>query len=114
MYMRNQISLHGSHLASSIYSPCLALRFASFLLFGIIASSGLRILIDNKIDFGDKRNLVIASVILTIGVGSAIIKVERFELHGMTLVAIIGVVLNIVLPKENDEKSDKRQKDTVA
>ncbi|MED4532624.1 solute carrier family 23 protein [Metabacillus fastidiosus] len=101
-----------SALIHSIPTPVMG--GVSILLFGIIASSGLRILIDNKIDLGDKRNLVIASVILIIGVGGAIIKVEGFELHGMALAAIIGVVLNIVLPKGKDEKSDKRQKDTVA
>ena len=47
----------------------------SFLLFGIIASSGLRMLIDNKIDLENKRNLIISSVILVIGVGGAFIKI---------------------------------------
>lgn len=41
----------------------------SILLFGIIASSGLRMLVDSKVDFGDKRNLVVSSVILVIGIG---------------------------------------------
>ena len=48
----------------------------SILLFGIIASSGLRMLVDNKVDFGNKRNLVIASVILVLGIGGAFIKVS--------------------------------------
>ena len=48
----------------------------SILLFGIIASSGLRMLVDNKVDFGNNRNLVIASVILVLGIGGAFIKVS--------------------------------------
>jgi len=72
----------------------------SILLFGIIASSGLRMLVDSKIDFEDKRNLVIASVILIIGIGGAILKLpfKDIQIQGMALAAILGVVLNLILP----------------
>ncbi|RFU63348.1 solute carrier family 23 protein [Peribacillus glennii] len=71
----------------------------SILLFGIIASSGLRMLIDNKVDFGNNRNLIIASVILVIGVGGAYVKLsDAVSLSGMALAAIIGVLLNLILP----------------
>ncbi|MFL6562031.1 MAG: solute carrier family 23 protein, partial [Bacillus sp. (in: firmicutes)] len=71
----------------------------SILLFGIIASSGLRMLVDSKIDFGNKRNLVISSVILVIGIGGAVIKVsESLQIQWMALAAICGVLLNIILP----------------
>ncbi len=72
----------------------------SILLFGIIASSGLRMLVDSKIDFADKRNLVISSVILILGVGGAILKlpIKDIEIHGMALSAIFGVLLNLILP----------------
>ncbi|MDQ0227100.1 solute carrier family 23 protein [Metabacillus niabensis] len=75
----------------------------SILLFGIIASSGLRIMIENKLDLGSKRNLIISSVILVIGIGEATIKYGGFDLHGMALAAIIGIVLNLVLPQKDDE-----------
>ena len=76
----------------------------SILLFGIIASSGLRMLIDNNIDLGSKRNLIISSVIIVIGVGGAFIKVsDQLQLSGMALAAIVGVVLNLVLPREDNE-----------
>ena len=79
----------------------------SILLFGIIASSGLRMLVDSKIDFGDKRNLVISSVILVIGIGGAFIKVTNsFQIQGMALAAICGIVLNLVLPGRPDEAGD--------
>jgi uracil permease len=84
-------------LISSIPTPVMG--GVSILLFGIIASSGLRMLVDSKIDFGDKRNLVISSVILVIGIGGAVLKVsEQFEIHGMALAAICGVLLNLILP----------------
>ncbi|MGG1678783.1 solute carrier family 23 protein [Neobacillus sp. NRS-1170] len=78
----------------------------SILLFGIIASSGLRMLVDSKIDFGDKRNLVISSVILVMGIGGAIVKLPfNIQIQGMALAAIIGVLLNLILPgrQEADE-----------
>lgn len=91
----------------------------SILLFGIIASSGLRMLVDSKIDFGNKRNLVISSVILVIGIGGAVIKVsESLQIQGMALAAICGVLLNLILPgkepiNENmlveTESSDKQK-----
>ena len=56
-------------------------------------------LVDSKIDFGDKRNLVISSVILVIGIGGAIVKLPfNIEIQGMALAAISGVLLNLILP----------------
>ena len=84
-------------LISSIPTPVMG--GVSILLFGIIASSGLRMLVDSRIDFGDKRNLVISSVILVIGIGGAVLKVtEQFQIQGMALAAICGVILNLILP----------------
>nr|WP_304215760.1 solute carrier family 23 protein [Fredinandcohnia onubensis] len=83
-------------LISTIPTPVMG--GVSILLFGIIASSGLRMLVDSKVDLGDNRNLVISSVILVIGIGGAFIRVLGFEVHGMALAAIIGVLLNLILP----------------
>ncbi|MDP4154413.1 MAG: solute carrier family 23 protein [Bacillota bacterium] len=80
----------------------------SILLFGIIASSGLRMLVDSKIDFGNNRNLAISSVILVIGIGGAFIKVsDQFQIQGMALAAIIGILLNLVLPGKPDVSTDE-------
>jgi uracil permease len=79
----------------------------SILLFGIIASSGLRMLVDSKIDFGNKRNLVISSVILVIGIGGAFIKVsESFQIQGMAFAAIAGVLLHLILPGKEPVSED--------
>jgi uracil permease len=79
----------------------------SILLFGIIASSGLRMLVDSKIDFGNNRNLAISSVILVIGIGGAFIKIsDQFQIQGMALAAIIGIILNLVLPGKPDVSTD--------
>ncbi|WP_456275561.1 solute carrier family 23 protein [Bacillus sp. AK128] len=90
---------------SSIPTPVMG--GVSILLFGIIASSGLRMMIDSKIDLGKNRNLIISSVILVIGIGGAIIKVsEHFEVHGMALAAILGILLNVILPDREVESGD--------
>ncbi|MBR7552817.1 uracil-xanthine permease family protein [Allobacillus sp. GCM10007491] len=86
-----------SVLIESIPTPVMG--GVSILLFGIIASSGLRMLIDNNIDLGKKRNLIISSVILVIGVGGAFIQInDNVQIAGMALAAIIGVILNLILP----------------
>ncbi|MBO1911251.1 hypothetical protein J4G37_41475, partial [Microvirga sp. 3-52] len=85
--------------------PTAVLGGISILLFGIIASSGLRMLVDHNVDFGNQRNLVISSVILVIGIGGATIKFsETFEIEGMALAAIVGVLLNLLLPGKAEEK----------
>jgi len=92
-------------LISSIPTPVMG--GVSILLFGIIASSGLRMLIDSRVNLDDKRNLIITSVILVIGIGGAFIRVsEQFEVHGMALAAIVGIVLNLVLPGREDTTSE--------
>lgn len=92
-------------LISTIPTPVMG--GVSILLFGIIASSGLRMLVDSKIDFGDKRNLIISSVILVIGIGGAFIKVsEQFQIQGMAMAAICGLILNLVLPGREPAKDD--------
>ena len=97
-------------LISSIPTPVMG--GVSILLFGIIASSGLRMLVDSKVDLDEKRNLIIASVILVIGIGGAFIKVsEQFEVHGMALAAIVGILLNVLLPgKPNVDEDNERYK----
>ncbi|WP_026858455.1 solute carrier family 23 protein [Jeotgalicoccus psychrophilus] len=88
-------------VVQSIPSPVMG--GVSILLFGIIAASGLRMLIDARIDFDNKRNLVIASVILVIGIGKAHLDFTigniPFNLEGMALAAVAGIILNLILPK---------------
>jgi uracil permease len=69
------------------------------LLFGMIASIGIKTLIDSKTDFSITRNQVIVSVILTIGIGGAQMSYGNFSLAGIGLASVIGVILNLILPK---------------
>lgn len=70
------------------------------LLFGTIASIGLKTIIDAKIDLMVPRNLVIVSVILTCGIGGLILKIDStVNLSGVGLVSILAIVLNLLLPQ---------------
>lgn len=73
----------------------------SIILFGMIASVGVRILINAKLDFSHSRNLMISALIFVLGIG-----IDKFPLpndltiSGLAVAALVGVVLNKVLPKE--------------
>ncbi|MDZ5781746.1 solute carrier family 23 protein [Marinococcus luteus] len=87
----------------------------SILLFGIIASNGLRMLIDNNIDLGIKRNLIISSVILVTGIGGAFIEIgEYFEISSMALATVIGMVLHAVLPGKEDSYGNRSMFESVS
>ncbi len=94
-------------LISTIPQPVMG--GVSILLFGIIAASGLRMMIDSKIDFGINRNLVIASVILVVGIGGAFIEIEPLNdlrIEGMALASILGILLNLLLPGNKEGEND--------
>ena len=82
----------------------------SFLLFGMIAANGLRILVDNKINFEAKRNLIITAVILDVGIGGTYLKLGNFQLTSIALSTIFGIVLNLILPKKAASEAEHEKK----
>ncbi|MBI5447685.1 MAG: uracil-xanthine permease [Gammaproteobacteria bacterium] len=81
--------------------PAGVLGGISILLFGMIASIGVRTLAESEIDFAHSRNLIIVSIILVLGLGGAHFTLPTalpFEVNGMALAAITGIVLNLLLP----------------
>jgi uracil permease len=71
------------------------------LLFGLIAGNGLKVMIDAKVNLSSMRNLIIVSTMLVIGLGQASIQLnDATALTGMSLAALVGIVLNLVLPEE--------------
>lgn len=73
------------------------------LLYGLIASSGLRTLVDAGVDYQQKRNLTISSVIMVIGIGGGVLQFMvgsfKFSLGGVALATVVGIVLNLIIPK---------------
>jgi uracil permease len=89
---------------SSIPTPVMG--GISLLLFGLIASSGLRLLVESGVDLSHSRNLILASVVLVIGIGMEAggytIPLGRYTIPGMALAAFIGIILNLILPQESE------------
>ncbi|AND78879.1 solute carrier family 23 protein [Streptococcus pantholopis] len=87
-----------SALLSSIPSPVIG--GISIALFGVIASSGLKILIENKVDFDNKKNLLIASVILVSGIGGLMLQINGLQITGVAFSTLLGILLYQILPEK--------------
>ncbi|HEL2496302.1 TPA: uracil permease [Streptococcus suis] len=79
--------------------PSAVLGGMSILLYGVIASNGLKVLIESRVDFGQVRNLIVASSMLVLGLGGAVLNIGAITLSGTALSAIVGIILNLILPK---------------
>ena len=78
------------------------------LLFGSIAAVGINNMVKAKIDMNKTRNLIIASLILTIGIGGAIISFGKFSLAGIGLASIVGVILNLIIPDKEAAEAEAK------
>ncbi len=78
----------------------------SLLLFGLIASSGLRLLVESGIDYSHSRNLILSSVVLVVGIGmegtGTAIPIGDYVLPGMAAATLLGIILNLILPRESE------------
>lgn len=93
-----------SAIFSTIPNPVLG--GVSLLLYGFIAVNGLKVVVKNQINFENVRNVIVASTMLVLGLGGAILTLESGDISisitGMSLAAIVGILLNLLLPgKEN-------------
>lgn len=68
----------------------------SFLLYGMIGASGIRILVDEKVDFGRSRNLILTSVVFITGLSGISVKFGSVQLSGMVLACIVGMILGLI------------------
>ena len=91
---------YGSFFSDSLST---VLGGMSILLYGVIASNGLKVLIKERVDFAQMRNLIIASAMLVLGLGGAILKLGPVTLSGTALSAMTGIILNLILPYENKD-----------
>jgi uracil permease len=89
--------------------PAHVLGGLCILLYGTIAVNGLKQLVVNKVDFDKTRNLIIASVIFILGCGGSVFQLPGSEyplLTAIAFAAIVGIILNLALPQEKEEKSN--------
>lgn len=85
--------------------PAAVMGGISIILYGFIAANGLKVLYDAKVDMTQTRNLIVVSAMLVIGLGGSIISFGAFSIYGMSLAAIVGIILNLVLPKAKNTQS---------
>lgn len=97
-------SFFGKFTALISTIPNAVLGGMSILLYGVIASNGLKVLIESRVDFSQVRNLIIASAMLVLGLGSAVLELGALTLSGTALSAIVGVILNLVLPSAHPKQ----------
>ena len=97
------LSFLGKFTALISTIPNAVLGGMSILLYGVIASNGLKVLIKERVDFGQMRNLIIASAMLVLGLGGAILKLGPVTLSGTALSAMTGIILNLILPYESKD-----------
>ncbi len=93
--------------------PNAVLGGVSLLLYGFIAVNGLKVLIQNQVDFEKTKNVIVASAMLVLGLGGAAISIVSGDLSvtisGMSLAAIIGILINLFLPEEKEEKKKENE-----
>ena len=83
-----------SALISTIPGPVIG--GISFLLYGMIGTSGLRILVDSKVDYSKNRNQMLTSVIFVTGLSGAALRIGNIELTGMVLACVVGMTMSLV------------------
>lgn len=83
-------------LAAVIQSiPAPVMGGVSLLLFGVIAASGIRMLVESKVDYSKARNLILSAVVLIIGVSGASLTIGTVTLKGMALATIVAILLSL-------------------
>ena len=82
------------------------------VLFGMIASVGLRTLVENKVDFRNQRNVLIVGIMLILSIGGLAIPIlpeSELYLSGYALAAVIGIILNLILPERLGKQDEKEE-----
>ena len=100
----------GKFTALIVTIPASVMGGVSIMLFGVIASNGVRVLLNNKVDIAKERNLVIAAVILVLGIGNLGITIGNFEFKAMAVAAIVGIILHQILPDKQAGYGNKLEK----
>lgn len=108
------LSFSGTFSSVIANIPTPVMGGVSLLLFGVIAASGLRIFVEQKVDFSKATNMIMATLVLVVGISGTTLTMGNVKLSGMALATIVGIVLALffklieVLGLSNDGgESDK-------
>lgn len=81
-------------LISTIPGPVIG--GVSFLLYGMIGTSGIRLLVDSKVDYSQSRNLALTSVVFVTGLSGIALKIGNVEMTGMVLACVVGMAVSLI------------------
>lgn len=107
------LSFSGTFSSIIANIPTPVMGGVSLLLFGVIAASGLRIFVEQKVDFSKATNMILATLVLVVGISGISLKMGNIELKGMALATIVGMVLSLlfklfeVLGLSNEQEGEK-------
>nr|AYQ73175.1 uracil permease [Cohnella candidum] len=90
------LSFFGKFSALIQAIPTPVMGGVSLLLFGVIAASGLRMLVESKVDYGRPSNLLLTTVVLVTGLSGVKIVIGDFSLSGMALATVVAIVLSLL------------------
>lgn len=76
--------------------PWAVIGGVSFLLYGMIAASGIRLFVESKVDYSKSKNLVLTSVVLITGLSGVGIKIHNYNFHGMALASVVAMILSLI------------------
>ena len=97
--------------------PGAVLGGVSLILYGFIAVNGLKVLIQNQVDFNRPKNVVVAATMLVLGLGGAAISIVHGDLSitisGMSLAAVIGILLNLCIPERKEDKAEEERESII-
>ena len=97
--------------------PGAVLGGVSLILYGFIAVNGLKVLIQNQVDFNRPKNVVVAATMLVLGLGGAAISIVHGDLaitiSGMSLAAIIGILLNLCIPERKEDRAEEEKNNII-
>jgi uracil permease len=85
---------HLSALISSIPIPVIG--GLSLMLYGVIAASGLRMLVEAKVDYSKSRNLLLSAIVFVVGISGLSIKIGTTDLSGMVLATLVGIAISLI------------------
>lgn len=114
------LSFSGTFSSVIINIPGAVMGGVSLLLFGVIAASGLRIFVEQKVDFSKATNMIMATIVLVVGLSGVKLTMWDVELKGMALATIVGIALSLfiklieVLGLSNEHEKQKNVKNKIS
>ena len=105
--MAIMLSCIGKLAAAIQVMPDPVIGGVSLLLYGVIGTSGIRILVESKVDYNKATNLMLTSIILIVGISGAQIKMGDVSLKGMALATVIGILMSLLFRLIGDNQEEK-------